>query len=151
MYGMRNIENNHRRTMSKNLGGDNGIIKPYWGPSKPHVCLLHEHGRLSQGSVGNSEKQQGRAGDNKYPRHTTIKPHHITASRERGNMGTGEERELWKAITFLCGYSSLCAVLRFLHYVLWFSPDELRNAVIWCGFIVVCRGYLAMFCAFVMM
>ena len=29
MFGMRNIENNHRRTLSKNLGGDNGIIKPY--------------------------------------------------------------------------------------------------------------------------
>ena len=60
MYGMRNIENNHWGTMSENLGGDNCIIKPYGGPSKPYVCLLDT---LSQGSVGNSEKQQGRAVD----------------------------------------------------------------------------------------
>ena len=60
MYGMRNIENIHWGTMSENLGGDNGIIKPYGGPSKPFVCLLHT---LSQGSVGNREKQQGRAVD----------------------------------------------------------------------------------------
>ena len=46
--------------MSENLGSDNGIIKPYGGPSKPCVCLLHT---LSQGSVRNSEKQQGRAVD----------------------------------------------------------------------------------------
>ena len=26
-------------------------------------------------------------------------------------MGNGEERELSKAITFLCGYSSLCGVV----------------------------------------
>ena len=26
-------------------------------------------------------------------------------------MGNSEERKLWKAITFLCGYSSLCGVV----------------------------------------
>ena len=30
-------------------------------------------------------------------------------TRKRRIMGTGEE--LWKAITFLCGYSSLCGVV----------------------------------------
>ena len=46
--------------------------------------------------MGNSEKQPGRA---------------VDKGDAREIMGNGEERELWKAITFLCGYSSLRGVV----------------------------------------